>query len=227
MNLLDFQRMGIESGELDASEIDSYSGKNVLLNFIKTDLGFRSKYNNVGVFPRMDFNGMSEGTWICTLERTKDMYRATPVRKVDASFFMELKRSQKDEIIGALWEGHKEELLPELKELYSQTLQEDIERAVAEATNALNKTIEELKEEKVELEKTIEANNVILDNIDKSQTLPKEDTSETEGMILSSRIIVKRVSPDMISSPFFVSHKYFVHVSHERHLLCNHMNMGQ
>lgn len=215
MNLLDLQRMGIENGELDASEIDSYSGKNVLLNFVKTDLGLRAKYNNVGVFPRLDFAGMSEGTWICTLERMKDAYRATPIRKIDASFFLELKRSKKDEIIDALWEGHKEELLPELKELYLQTLQEDIEKAVAEATASLTKTIADLKEEKAELEKTVEANNVIISNMGRVQTPVAEENKEPEGMIMSSRIVVKRVSPDMISSPFFTGHKYFVHVSYD------------
>ena len=215
MNLLDLQRMGIENGELEESEIDSYSGKNVLLNFIKTDLGLRAKYNNIGVFPRLDFAGMSEGTWICTLEKMKDTYRATPIRKIDASFFMELKRSQKDEIINALWEGHKEELLPELKELYSQTLQDDIERGVSEATASLSKTIEKLKEEKAELERTVEANNVIIDNIDKNQPSFIDDKPETEEVTPCSKIIVKRVSPDMISSPFFTYHKYFVHVSHD------------
>jgi len=214
MNLLDFQRLSIENGELDESEIDSYCGKNILLNFVKTELGLRSKFNNVAVFPRADVT-MSEGTWICTLEKSKDFYRATPVRKMDASFFMELKRSQKDEIIAALWNDYKEELMPELKEKYLESVQDDIEKAVAESTESLNRTIEELREEKAELEKIIEANRVIMENTSSVQEAPKEPLEVQKEMILSSSIVVKRVSPDMISSPFFTSHKYFVHVSHD------------
>ncbi len=215
MNLLDLQRLGIEKGELDESEIDVYAGRNVLLNFVNTDIGVRAKHNGVNVFPKAGLGNITEGAWICTLERSRDMYYAIPVRRIDASFFMELRRSQKDEIIDALWEKHKEELIPELKELYAETLQNDIEKAVSDATESLNKRIVELTEEKAELEKTIETNNVILENLRNNPAPSSKEPDASEGMILSSRIVVKRVSPDMISSPFFTHHKYFVHISHD------------
>ncbi len=215
MNLLDLQRLGIENGELDESEIDIYAGKNVLLNFVNTDIGIRSKHNGVNVYPKTGFGIITEGAWICTLERSRDMYYAIPVRKIDASFFMELRRSQKNEIIDALWEGHKEELMPELKELYAETLKNDIEKAVSDATESLNKRIVELTEEKAELEKTIEANNLILENIRNNPAPSTNEPDVSDGITLSSQIVVKRVSPDMISSPFFAHHKYFVHVSRD------------
>lgn len=215
MNLLDFQRLGIENGELDESDIDAYAGKNVLLNFVKTELGYKSKFNNLSVFPKTEYCSTMEGTWICTLEKANGMYRAIPVRKIDASFFMELKRSQKDEIVSALWNDHKEELMPELKEKYLEIVQEDVEKAVEEATESMNKTIEELREEKAELEKTIEANRIIMENMNKIPEASKEPPEQQKDVILSTSIVVKRVSPDMISSPFFTNHKYFVHVSHD------------
>ena len=219
MNLLDLQKLGIENGELDISEINEFTGKSVLLNFVRKATGIESRFEDKLVVPAPDVSGMTEGTWICSLEIVHGLYRATPIRKIDASFFMELKRSQKDEIISSLWENHKEELLPELKELkelYAQTLEGDIERAVEEATRSLNQTIDSLKEEKAELERTLQTYGYIAGKV--SERMPETSSGEfipDKGIALGSDINVKRVSPDMITSPFFTKNRYFAHVSRD------------
>ncbi len=214
MNLLDLQRMGLESGELTEADIDNYTGQNVILNFRTTDIGLRAKYHKLAVYPDLGCSNMTEGTWICTLEKMKDVYRATPVRKLDASFFMELKREQKDEIIEALWDDHRDELLPELREYYSEILKADIEKAVDERTKTLGEEISRLKDEKSELQRTIDANEAIINSM---QTI-RFDQTGVEDMVpfndvVSSKLTVRRITADTISCPLFTSHKYFVHVS--------------
>ncbi len=158
---------------------------------------------------------MTEGTWICSLDSDKGMYRATPVRKIDASFFLELKRDQRDEIINELWEKHSDELIPMLREYYSETLTHDIQMAVNEAVSAKDSEIDSLKSENEELKNTVHANELIIEDLKKKSqaAVPSTEQMMTFEGAVKSRIIVTRTSPDTIASPYFTAHKYFVHIN--------------
>lgn len=214
MNFQEWQRLGIEAGDLSEDEIDDYAGQNVLLNFSTSELGPKSVYKKRSVYPAQGVS-MTEGTWICALESDKGMYRATPVKKVDASFFLELKRDQKDEIVSELWEKHRDELIPMLKEYYSETLAHDIQMAVNEAVSAKDSEIDSLKSENEALKNTVHANELIIEDLKKKSqsAVPAAEQMITFEGAVKSKIVVTRTSPDTIASPFFTAHKYFVHIN--------------
>ena len=211
MNFLEMQRQMIEEGQLSEDEINRYAGQNVILNFRDSEIGPRSSFDGATVFPRAD-SGITAGTWVCELERDGPTYFAKPVRRVDASFFMELRRGQKDEIIDALWNDHREELDSEFKEFYSEVFADDIRKAVQEAVASKDEEIERLKEENADLRRMLEGNRMIAEaNAERAQepeSMPVED-------VIGPMIRVTRVSPDMLRSPFFTGHRYFVHVSYD------------
>jgi hypothetical protein len=216
-DFMTFQKELIESGSINKNDIDEYNGRNVLLNFKKTGMVVRSEFNSTGVFPRSGDGIIDEGTWICTLEKDKNMYLASPVKKLDASFFMELKYSQKDEIINALWVDQRTVLEPYFKDLYLQEVKNMMESSVKETTEGLRREIEDLRTANRELERQIATERSISSKTtaDKNPLTPQMEGFATLESAVSSGTTVKRISPEVLESPYFTHTKYFVHVSYD------------
>lgn len=89
-------------------------------------------------------------TWFCSLRLNPislGNYFARAIRKVDASFFMELGEGQKKEIAEALWENSRSEIVPLIMEshavdrdVYEKT-SEGYERRIKELTDRLEASV--------------------------------------------------------------------------------------
>lgn len=213
VSLISLQKEYIDSGILDADEITSYSGKSVILTFSLTEYKtLRSRYEGKNVYPRPGRNDITEGTWICTLETDRDCFVASPVCRIGPSFFLELKRSQKDEIISTLWEEHKDELIPHFKEIYAEEIENQIVAAVAEKTAELREEITLLREDKAELQKLLIENGALLKIYEGVQTQISEKKPEPVEPVENSEEVV-RTGPDEITSSLFTASKYFAHIN--------------
>lgn len=91
-------------------------------------------------------------TWFCSLRLNPvglGNYFASAIRKVDASFFMELEEDRKREIAEILWNNSRSEIIPLMMEMHavSRELHERIsgeyERRIAELTERLGGTCPE------------------------------------------------------------------------------------
>ncbi len=214
LDFITLQKEYIDSGIIDANEISSYSGKSVILTFSLNEYNtLRSRYEGKNVYPRPGRNDITEGTWICTLESDRDCYVAIPVCKIGPSFFMELKRSQKDEIITALWENHKDELIPNFNEVYAQEIESQIIAAVAEKTAELREEISILREDKAELQKLLIENGALLKIYEGVNAQNAEKRTEVLEVEEKDSFDVLRTGPDEITSDLFTESKYFVHIN--------------
>lgn len=213
MDLRDFQRLGILSGELKEEDIIAYSKECVILTFKKGGAAAESEYRGKRVYsvsPEID----GPGTWICNLKPLKDYYQAKAVKHLDAAFFLALKESQKKEIADILWSENHDVIIRYFDEIYAEEVQTRITNAVTESVKPLQAEIEQLQSEKETLTHDLERARHLL----ASQVTPQATViANPDGTIQMNTVpVVTRISGDEIHCDLFTYHLYFVHISLDR-----------
>ncbi len=212
-NLLDLQKLGIQNGEIDKDEVVAFDKRTVILTFRTVNGLLKSEFQGKDVFPFSTDDVLSEGTWICQYQSYGGLYKARGVKKLDANFFLELKNSQKQAIIDAVWEDNKELVMQFMEDKYADQADKVVADAVAAARKPLQEEIEQLKEEKEQLQHDLEINRRLLSEQSKR---PVQAVPSAEGMELSTVPKVTRTSEGIIHCDLFDCSRYFVHISYDR-----------
>lgn len=209
-NLLEMQKQGIISGELKENDLIAFEKDNVILTFTKTGSVAESEYKGKPVLSiSAEIN--CPGTWICQLKPLKGSYQAKAVKRLDASFFMALKESQKKEIASILWAENYDCLQAYFKEKYEEEVQKRIANAVSESNATLQTEIDILRSENDSLSQDLDRCKHILSSRSVSQVPVAADS---EGSIqLNTVPVVKRISEDRLYCELFTDNQYYVHIS--------------
>ena len=159
-------------------------------------------------------------TWICSLEQNLLMsnnYYARPLQRIDSSFMFELKKEQLGEIAETIWEKHRDSIEPLMEDRYGKAIAEEISNAVAQTKAEYESQLKEMSILMQELElKDIENRKIIGSLQNRAPTMDVVNTtiSEPAASIGSyPDVSVRRIGPDSITSDFFTSSRYYVHMS--------------
>ncbi len=212
-NLLDLQKLGIQNGEIDKDDVVAFDKRTVILTFHTVNGLLKSEFQGKDVFPFSSDNVLSEGTWICQYQAYGDMYKARGVKKLDANFFLELKNTQRQAVIDAIWEDNKELVMQFMEDKYADQADQVVSDAVAAALKPLQEEIELLKEEKEQLLHDLELNRKLLGE---QSRRPEPAAPSPEGTELRTVPEVTRTSEGIIHCDLFDRSRYFVHISYDR-----------
>lgn len=165
-------------------------------------------------------------TWICSLTLKSSYYFAKGVRRLDASFLLELKREQMEDMAEVIWKEHRGKVEPILEEKYKEVTKRAISEKVAEACEEKDREIGELYTRIVDLEGRDAENRQIIASLEERARVagnrPREPWSgiaaEMEPLH-PEKMTVERIGPDEIYSEAFNRTRYFVHISSDYRVL--------
>ncbi|MGI6008607.1 MAG: hypothetical protein ACOX8X_00540 [Methanomethylophilus sp.] len=173
-------------------------------------------------------------TWIVSLflnPKTELNYFAKGIMRVDAKFFFDLEKDQREEIVEALWKTCRKEIEDDLAERFETERRPLLDKEIREKTAALEAELADSKAKVASLENKIEEDTQIIDSLKKRQTLEEaavpagaSDMKSVPGFeavesIFSGDIEVRRIGPDTIYSQQFSNGRYNAHVSADRRML--------
>jgi hypothetical protein len=207
--------------------------KSVVLSFTEDEPGkVMSWYRGVPVFRHKssELSILTDETWICSLDTSKvSYYFATGLQRVDSSFFYGLKQPQIVEIADVIWNEQRMIFEPLLEEKYKEIMNNQISAAVENERKEYVGQIEDLKEQKHQLEQKDAENKQIIASLTEKVNKTLMNRSENEltklrGINLGISDLVTEISvfrdgPDTISSPMFDKPRYFVHLSADHRIL--------
>ncbi|MDR0524225.1 MAG: hypothetical protein LBG62_07405 [Candidatus Methanoplasma sp.] len=228
---LAFQRELIESGAISEEDLDEFNGKVEILSFSRAGGAgaLRADFNGTHAFLRGADAAGDGGEWICRLEKSGGAYIASPIRKVDASFFMELKSHQAEEVAKALWKSRRADMEQIIAEHCRGLLAEEAEPGAGDEAESLRREIGELRAERDSLmERLAEAESLRRERDGLRERLEAGAAAADYPAIRSEvaaeerpqaapapagQEAARRVSEDAIESSLFTPGKCFVHVS--------------
>lgn len=235
MDFLEFQR-NPELAGLKIEDIEDFQRETAIVVWAENkDKGGVIATHKSGrkIFPQNDYylHFSKEEAWVCKLKLYGDVYKATPIQRIDASFFYNLKSDQVDDIVDQLWEKRQSLLQPMVEAKMAEELAE-IER---QSSEKYAKELERLKAEIDRLKDESASDKRIIDSLQKnigsrtdgskvetpqSESSPHNNFSQPQFFDSTPRQYkVQRESEDVIQSDFFVRSRYFVHVSKDGKLM--------
>lgn len=213
MDFLDFQKLGLDNGDITRDDLSVYERNTAILTFERRNLVAYAEYRGKPVDTETVDIITGLGTWICEVTPSRNGYMAKGVRKLDASFFLELKASQRQSVIDALWESNREQIMQYMDEKYAEENRARIDTAVSEAVKPYQEEIAQLREEKEVLRRDLELARVQLGARPAVQIVQAEVRKDTE---IATVPVVRRISPNLLECPMFDSPRYYVHISYDR-----------
>jgi len=197
--------------------------KSAVITFNYDDRGFISgKYKGVTVYRDKNFESViiPGETWICTLElnsQTSANYFAKPLQKIDASFIFEMRKDQIEEIGETIWNRYRDSIEPTLEEKYKDAVNSKIDAAIDNVKEEYESTIHDLSVKIQELEFTNAENDKIIESL-QNELSCSESRESTNPVIgnefgMPMNISVRRIGADSITSEFFGTSRYSIHIS--------------
>ena len=211
---------------IDEDDLEDLQKKSIVLTFEEDD-GFnkdgekkiRSTYKGKPVFRHSGFaedNIRVGDTWICTLVDKTTYYFAKAVKKVDASFLLDLTSGQIDDIAQCLWNSQRHILEPAMENKYKEELAKTLDTNFADERRKYDEMIDEQKDMIQRLQRKEAENLAIINSLSQKPTAAATDATSVQDsgptQSIPQEISVNRDGPDKISSAYFTSHKYFVHL---------------
>ncbi len=229
------QKANIEYGTTDA-DWDPYA-RVAILSFNEDRNRVCAKFNGKNVYPHNMFKDRIKNgdVWVCSLTINGNTnYFARGIKKLDASFLMELNKGDIDTVVDFLWENNRASLEPVLEEKYKSIFQEKITELVNEARKEDLLKIEELETELERLKKVSSEDKASIKSLEGALEAAKSSNASfapQQGPMLppSSNFVpwgisdnmapVVRISPEAITSENFTRSRYSVHLSADHHNL--------
>lgn len=232
VDLIDMQKDPAKYG-IDVDFIEEFEKRIDFITFKVNDKkeGIISEYEGKVVFPERGFEKTfhSNETWLCQLKKNNNIYRAKPIKKIDSSFFFELKVEQINKIAEVIWQKHKATFEP----LFEKKFLSTIETLNSETIDEYEKEIQMFKNQISELEQFVAADKKIIESLQKNvdvvnlneNSIESKSTKVPPGYPILDEYtniaayqflqknVVERIKPDTITSKSFTKSRYFVHIS--------------